>query len=201
MLTLVFGDEPQRNATLARINALHKTINGSLTEPAGRFRAGARYSAEDPALLLWVHATLADSIPLIYERLLGPLTDAERDQYCDEAASVAAALGVVDRPIPRTAASVRDYMDLMYSSGEIVVSDTARDLARRILRPPLWWVVWPAARANTVITIGLLPPMIREQYGFRWTAADDRALERWMSIVRAVRKVTPDFVALWPDAR
>jgi uncharacterized protein (DUF2236 family) len=201
MLSLTFGDKTHQNATLARINALHKTINGTLKETAGPFRPGARYSAEDPALVLWVHATLLESIPLAYERLVGPLTEAERDRYCDEAASTATALGVVDRPIPRTAAATAAYMDAMYAGGEIVVSETARTLAHKVLRPPLWWMVWPAARVNTLLTIGSLPRQIREQYGFAWTASNERALDRWTRVIRRLRRVTPDAVALWSEAR
>ena len=201
MLSLTFGDESHQNTTLARINALHKTIHGTLKETAGPFGPGARYSAEDPALLLWVHATLLESIPLAYEALVGPLTERDRDRYCEEAASIAEALGVVDRPIPRSSAAVTAYIDAMYASGEIVVSHTARDLAHKVLRPPLWWMVWPASRLNTLVTVGLLPHRIREQYGFAWTAADQRALERWTHRIRASRRFAPDALALWRQAR
>jgi uncharacterized protein (DUF2236 family) len=201
MLSLTFGDESHQNATLARINALHKTINGTLKETAGPFRPGTRYSAEDPALVLWVHATLLESIPLAYEQLVGPLTEADRDRYCEEAASIATALGVVDRPLPRTAAATAAYIDAMYASGEIVVSATARTLARKVLRPPLWWMVWPAARVNTLLTIGSLPRHIREQYGFGWTAADERSLNRWTRLIRRCRPFAPDALALWSEAR
>lgn len=39
-------------------------------------------------------ATLVESIPLAYERLVGPLTLAERDRYCLEAAIMEPLLGM-----------------------------------------------------------------------------------------------------------
>ena len=65
------------------------------------------YSAEDPDLVLWVHATLLESVPLAYERLVGPLTIAERDAYCAEAAPIAIALLARSREVPRTWAETR----------------------------------------------------------------------------------------------
>ena len=44
------------------IRAIHRRVNGSLASASGSFAAGARYSAEDPALVLWVHGTLIESI-------------------------------------------------------------------------------------------------------------------------------------------
>ena len=47
---------------------MHKRVRGELTEPAGRFPAGTPYAADDPALLLWILATLVDSGLLVYQR-------------------------------------------------------------------------------------------------------------------------------------
>jgi uncharacterized protein (DUF2236 family) len=200
MLSLTFGTDAQRDATLAQINAIHRRVNGILPETAGAYPAGTPYSAEDPALLLWVHATLLDSIPLVYERLVQPLSDAERDQYCTEAAPVVRALGVRDGE-PRSWSSMRQYVDAMYASGQIVVSSQARALAAAVLAPPLAWAIAPAPHVNRLFTIGMLPPFLREQYGFTWTAADERALERWTQLLRRARRWVPRPIALWREAR
>jgi uncharacterized protein (DUF2236 family) len=74
MLALTFGDDAAREAALEGIRAIHRRVHGQLTIGTGRFPAGTPYSAEDPDLLLWVHATLLDSIPRIYELIVAPLT-------------------------------------------------------------------------------------------------------------------------------
>jgi uncharacterized protein (DUF2236 family) len=200
MLSLTFGSEADRTATLARINGIHRRVNGVLRETVGLFPAGTPYSAEDPALLLWVHATLLDSVPLVYEQLVAPLTDAERDAYCIESAPVVRALGAREGE-PRSFRELREYMQGIYASGTLAVGREARELAHAVLAPPLAWTVAPAAYINRLFTVGLLPPHIRDQYGFAWTADDERARARWTMRLRRMRRVLPRRLALWPAAR
>lgn len=80
MLSLTFGTPARRDEALARISAIHRTVHGALREAVGLFPAGTPYSAEEARLLAWVHVTLLESIPLAYERLVGPLSDDHRDQ-------------------------------------------------------------------------------------------------------------------------
>jgi uncharacterized protein (DUF2236 family) len=199
MLSLTFGDDAARDATIATINGIHRRVNGVLREAAGPFAAGTRYSAEDPALLLWVHATLAESIPLVYDRIVRPLSTAERDEYCREGAWVAHALGAAEG-VPLTWRELQDYVAGTHRSGVLVVSAQARELARAVMAPPLATLVWPAAYLNRLVTIGLLPPATRQQYGYEWSPALERRLERAFAMLRAARRVTPDRLALWPEA-
>ena len=199
MLALTFADATGRAAALDGIRAIHRRVHGYLPAAAGRFDAGTPYSAEDPDLVLWVHATLLDSIPLIYERFVHPLTSAERDAYCAEAAVVAIELGARPDAVPRTGRAVERYLDTMYASGAIAVSAQARELAAAVLAPPFAPLVAPAAWINRVVTTGLLPPHIRTGYGFGWTARDDRALARITAALRGIRRIAPAALALWPD--
>ena len=97
MLALVFGDESARRAALDGIRTIHRRVNGRLPAAAGIFPARTPYSAEDPDLVLWVHATLLESIPMVYELLVQPLSDTERDAYCAEGAAIAIELGARNR--------------------------------------------------------------------------------------------------------
>jgi uncharacterized protein (DUF2236 family) len=199
MLSLTFGTDAEQHATIDHINAIHRRVNGHLPEGVGVFAAGTRYSAEDPSLLLWVHATLLDSIPLVYEKVVAPLAADERDRYCREAEPVVQALGAREGA-PRSWPELASYMDRMYASGEIVVGRQARELADAVLAPPLAWALGPTARINWLFTVGLLPAPVRAQYGFTWTDRDARALERWSAIIRRTRRVLPKRVAWWSEA-
>jgi len=201
MLALTFGDTVRQQQALDTIATIHRRVHGELRDTAGRFPAGTRYSAEDPALLLWVYGTLIDSVLIAYELLVGPLTEAERDAYCDEAAPVAIALGARAEQVPRDAAGVRQYVASMLDSGTLAVTADARELVDAVLRPPLAWLAGPAAPMNQRLTLGLLPPQIRRAYGFDWTAADDRKCERLAHRIKRLRALTPDRLALWPEAR
>ncbi len=118
-----------------------------------------------------MHATLLESIPLTYELLVGPLTLRERDRYCSEAAIMEPLLGMPAGWLPRDSAQLDTYMREMLAGGSLVVTDTSRALARALLYPPQWHVAWPAFRAMQLLTIGSLPPSIREAYGFEWRDA------------------------------
>jgi uncharacterized protein (DUF2236 family) len=201
MLALTFADDAGRERALDGIRAIHRRVHGTLREDAGRFASGTPYSAEDSALVLWVHATLLESIPVVYDLLVTPLTAADRDAYCAEAAPLAVALGADDAAVPRTWGDLCTYIQWEYAAGSVAVSGQARGIARAVLSPTLAPVVAPGAWVNRLVTVGLLPPHIREQYGFRWRARDQRTFDRVVPAIRALRRATPDRLALWPEAR
>jgi uncharacterized protein (DUF2236 family) len=199
MLALTFGDAQKRTAAIDGIREIHRRVHGQLREGVGVFPAGTAYSAEDPELLLWVHVTLLDSIPLIYEQLVMPLGSEERDAYCAEAASVAVELGARDASVPRTWADATRYLGRMYASGAIAVGPQARDVAAAVLAPGLR-IASPLAALNRLVTAGLLPEELREQYGLPWNIQRGRAFRRTMTTLRTARHVTPRVLALWPEA-
>lgn len=186
MLRLTFGTQEQMIAAAAGINTVHDRVRGP------------GYAAHDPELQRWVHATLVESIPMAYERLVGPLTPEERDRYCTEAAIMEPLMGMPAGWLPRTSAQMESYMRAMLTGGALAVTDTSRALAHAVLYPPRWQMVWPACRAMQVLTLGSLPPSIREAYGFKWRAGDERALQRWTTLLRASRRALPAMIREWP---
>jgi uncharacterized protein (DUF2236 family) len=52
-----------------------------------------------------------------------------------------------------------------------------------------------------LITIGLLPPALRDAYGFRWTDREARALARWAAVIKRARAVSPAWLREWARAR
>ena len=201
MLSLTFGSDEEAISAAAGINLIHDRVSGRLGEAVDELHAGVRYSAHDPELLRWVHATLLESIPLTYELLVGTLTAGERDRYCAEAAIVEPLLDIPEGLLPRNSAQLDGYVQEMLLSRRLTVSATSRALARDVLFPPRWRLIWPAFRPLQLITIGLLPPVIREGYGFSWTARDARALTRWTSALRRVHDAAPRLVREWPASR
>jgi uncharacterized protein (DUF2236 family) len=189
MRSLTFGGDEEAIAVAARINTIHDRVFGSLRAAAGSFPTGTPYSAHDADLLRWVHATLVDSIPRVYEALIGPLTPEERDRYCAEAAVMEPLLDIPAGELPRTTAALDAYMHEMFASGRIAVTGRSRALARAVLFPPGWRLLWPMFRPAQLITIGLLPAAIRDAYGFTWTA------------LRVSAALMPAVVRQWPAAR
>ena len=200
MLSLTFGDTEQMISTAAGINRIHDGVRGRVSS-SRTDGAGEAYSAHDPDLQRWVHATLLESIPLTYELLVGPLSLRERDRYCSEAAIMEPLLGMPGGWLPRDTAQLDAYMCEMLAGRSIAVTDTSRALARALLYPPRWYLAWPAFRAVQLLTIGSLPPSIRQAYGFEWRGRDMRAFARWTALLRTSVRLLPPLAREWPMAR
>jgi uncharacterized protein (DUF2236 family) len=201
MRQLTFGTDDEAAAVVRRILGIHDRVNGTLHEGAGTHAGGTRYSAHDPALLLWVHATLLDSHVRILEQVLRPFTPEERDRYCRETAPFAVVLGASPDGVPRTWLQLQDFIAEQIESGAVTVGADARALGPSILRPAFGWLLWPLQSAGELVTIGSLPPAIRNGYGFTWNAGRERRRQRVIATLRALRPLTPDLFARWPEAR
>jgi uncharacterized protein (DUF2236 family) len=201
MLALTFGDRVHVERAAMHINRIHDRIHGTLATEVGPFPRGTPYSAHDPRLLCWVLATLMESVPLAYELFVGPLPAAEHERYCQEARGFGQMLGIPEAMIPRNPVQVRAYIQDRLASGEIVVSDLARQLAHDILYPPFQPAYWPVARLIRLTTAGTLDPRLREGYGLTWTPRDERTLARWAGVVRSVRGASPAWAARWRVSR
>ncbi|MEO7191179.1 MAG: oxygenase MpaB family protein [Vicinamibacterales bacterium] len=201
MLAITFGDSVSRSAAIHAIQSIHRRVHGALTTSVGPWPIGTPYSAEDPALLLWVHLTLVQSMVITYESIVSPLTDAQRDAYCAETAGTAVELGVDAAAVPCRWSELEDGLQRSYASGEICVGAEARHLAATILSPPLGWWAWPGLALNRIITLGLLPSDVRSQYGLEWDEAHDRSFRRCCGALARGRKAAPAALALWRDYR
>jgi uncharacterized protein (DUF2236 family) len=208
MLDLTFGTPEEVLRAAQGINAIHDRVKGALPAADGPFPAGQRYSAHDPALLRWVHATLLDSLPLVYELYVGPLTAPERDAYCAEASGIEPLLGLPAGSLPRDTAALRRYMDGMYAGGQIAVGDTARRLARGLLAPPLAPSLaphlpglGPLTSLLHLPTVGLLPPRVREAYGLSWGPHRETLLHASAAAVRGLLRFSPPALRHWAPAR
>src|SRR6187551_197077 len=198
MLAISFGSEAERARAIGVIQGIHRRVHGQLREGVGPFPAGTNYSAEDPALVLWVHLTLIESIVLVYERLVRPLTEQDRDDYC--IASAAVALGAPVSDVPRSWRALQDSMERIYGSGVIAIGSDARPLAQAVLRPRGAALAGPVTVLNEALTVGLLPSAIRDAYGFRWTRWRARLSGWTMAALRTFRRCLPGRLARWKAA-
>ena len=203
MLALTFGDPIEHGHAIALgIKAIHARVRGELREPTGVYPAGTPYSAEDPALVLWVHATLIESVLLVvraarragFRRGSGPLPAGSGGRR-------AGAWG----PRPRTPAHMARTRGLSRAakdlSGRIAVGSDARMVVDAVLFPPLSAISGPFAWVNRLITLGLLPSFVRDQYQYAWSDPAHGNSERATSAIRDLRRVTPKAIAWWPEAR
>lgn len=201
MLEIVFGDARAALRAVRDIERVHARVRGRLAADVGLFPRGTPYDAADPALLLWVHATLVDSALLAYERFVGPLAAEDRARYYDEAKVTARLLGVPDELLPDGIDAFREWFAGMVASDVLAIGAAGREVAASVLHPPLPAVLGPAAMVARFVTVGLLPPAVRVRFGLGWSDAQERVLSALAFMVRRVLPFLPALIRDMPHAR
>lgn len=176
-MTIVFGTRDQARRAAKLVRSAHRRVHGD------------GYDANDPDLLLWVHATLVDTALRIHRRFLGGLTVEEQGEYYRQSMEVAALLGVPLERQPQDLDAFRAYVRSMV--GSLAVGDEARRLAGAVLRPRVPLPVEPAVAVVRNLTAGLLPPPIRRGYGLSWDPLREAALTAATIGLRATLPLVP----------
>jgi uncharacterized protein (DUF2236 family) len=196
MNTIVFGPRAEADRMTRRVRAMHRRVRGELPEAVGPWPAGTPYAADDPALLLWILATLVDSALLVYGKYVRPLSRDERDAYWQDYKVMGRLFGLRDDEMPATIEDFDAYMHDMVRSDDLHVSAEARELSVQIvMHPPVPLVARPLLELANFITVGLLPARLRRMYGFRWDPARGLAVEAGAQYARRlVVPFLPSFV-------
>jgi uncharacterized protein (DUF2236 family) len=169
MDAVAFGTKARADKLTAHVRAMHRQVSGVLPEAAGPFAAGTPYRADDPALLLWILAALAESAMLVYPKYVRSLTRDELNSLWRDYRVVGRRFGLRERDMPRDIDAFEAYMAGMYASGELFVTPAARELAIDVvLHPPVPLAARPLVELVNQITVGWLPGDLRRQYGFSW---------------------------------
>ena len=199
---IAYGTKAEAEVAGAAVRAVHARVHGRTATALGPFPAGTRYTAEDPELMLWVHATLVECSLGVYTRFVSSLTDDEQDRYYREMCLVARIFGTPADVLPVSLAEFRAWLDDTVADGPIVVTAPARDVAAAVLRARLPVPMRLIAPAHRLSTAALLPERLREEYGLTWTPARAVALPLAARSLRyaayplflaAERIATPDF--------
>jgi uncharacterized protein (DUF2236 family) len=173
---ITFGTIAEADAAAEAVQAVHARVHGTTEVQLGRFPPGTRYSASEPDLMLWVHATLVTCSLAVYERFVQRLSREEEDRYYREMAVVARLFGTPGAVMPRSLAEFREYFATQVAGETITVTPPARDVAAVILDAPLPVPMRLFVPAHRLATAGLLPPRLRVEYGLRWSPLHELAL-------------------------
>ncbi len=167
---ITYGTKEEADRVGASVRAAHARVTGTTAAPLGVFPAGTPYSAGDPELMVWVHATLVHASLCAYERFEHRLSRADKESYYRDMALVARIFGTPAGVIPATLADFRDYFSAQVEGDTIAVTEPAREIARVILRAPLPGPMRMIVPAHRLATTEALPPRLREEYGLHLSA-------------------------------
>jgi uncharacterized protein (DUF2236 family) len=191
LYTVIYS--PDAAAEGARLRAMHRRIRG--VGPDGR-----RYHALEPEAYAWVHATIVETIVAAQAWGGRPLRGERLDRYYAEMREVGGLLGLRDRDLPDRWDGFLDWYDEMVHT-RLEDSDVVHDVLRTLSRParppvPVPAAVWGLARRPLghlfrLGTVGLMPPVLRERFGWRWSAADDLEMRSLGAALRAADPLLP----------
>jgi uncharacterized protein (DUF2236 family) len=185
-MAIVFGDRETALRAARTVNQVHARVQGH------------GYRALDPDLLLWVHATLADTAVVAYEAFVHRLLPREHEDFYQEFKLMGELLGIPQDRFPDTVRDFHAYMEAMMTTGPVRVDQRAKDLARLVLRPSLRLLPGPAMIPFEVVTAGLLPPTLRQQYGLAWGPGQRRAYRLAVKTLPRLVAITPPILRVWP---
>lgn len=153
-----FGSTETAERFIKLARGMHGRVRGTLPD-------GRTYSADDPALLTWVHLTEATCFLRAHQRYVPfPVRGAQADRYLDEMATIAVRLGAPAADVPRSRAAVRAYFQAVRP--ELDVSDQTR-ATMEFLTQPLPGSAAATAGHRLVVqaALGLLPAWARDMLG------------------------------------
>jgi uncharacterized protein (DUF2236 family) len=168
----VYGARSVAEPMIARVVRLHASVEGTTA-------AGIRYSANDPRLLTWVHATAAFGFAMAYNEYVRPLSAQNLNDYYREGTSISRLYGAIDTP-----RSVAEMQALFASTRSRLAPSPIIFEFLQIMREtaafprPLRWMQPILLRA----AVELVPEWLRatlglsEYYGLR---RHERRLVRW----------------------
>jgi len=201
MLGIIFGSAAEAQRHAERVNHLHARVTGVLEVDAGPFARGTPYAALDPQLLFWVQATLLDSARLAYESFIGPLGEDERAQLYAESLRIGPLLRLPRERMPPDLGSFADAFQQMLDGPTLAITPQARALADDVLHPNLPGLPRWVGDLGSILTAGLLPPVLREGFGLRWGPGRERSFTRARRAVRTSLPWLPERVRWVPQER
>jgi uncharacterized protein (DUF2236 family) len=141
------------------VRRVHEHITGTDTI------TGHRYAASDPALLLWVHATLVES-SLVAARAFGtPLAPEDSDAYVAEMTAAAELVGIPAGLTPASLAGLESY--LAATRPELRCTPAAAESMAYLLDPPGLdedvAEIWADVKDGV---LAVLPAWAREMYRY-----------------------------------
>ena len=159
LATITFGDRAAAEQAAARVRRIHEHITGTDTI------TGQRYEASDPALLLWVHATLVDS-GIVAAGMFGTsLPPLDADRYVAEMVAAAELVGVPAGQVPASLSDLDSY--LTASRPALRCTPAAAESMAYLLDPPGLdediAEIWADIREGVVAT---LPSWAQDMYGY-----------------------------------
>ena len=190
--TIFLGSREEADEALAKVRRLHESIEGSLPDAAGVHPAGTRYSALDPELMLWTLAVIADSGRKMYETLVRPLSEAEREDLWQDYVRFGELFDLPRSEVPGSYREFKAWWDGRLASPDLQATAHGLEMAPLVaFRQPVPAVARGNLAVQNHIIKGTLPPRVRQIFGIRWSGAHEKSFQAIAAAHRRARRLFP----------
>lgn len=192
---VVFGSIDDVKGISERVYAIHKAISGKLDDVPGK--PTGHYHALDPEAVFWVGATLIDTVVMVYEQMVQPLDEKEKDRLVRDSGAFWTAFGVPIEMCPPTWNDLRSYVIRRTESLAPLIGPSARKQASLLFAPhPL--LTQPIFDQLRLVTAYMLPDSLRRAFHMDLDARERMLARSWLFAAERVRPWLPSALRFVP---
>ena len=189
---LVFGDLDDALSASRRLHLLHRRVRGVIEDPGGPLH-GKPFRANDQDLLIWVGSTVSVLGRRVFERMVRPLTPAERIAWFQEYRIISAASGILPENQPADIDALDAWFEAQVHGSHMRLTPLARDVASALFNS-----AYTRGPLDEIVCAGLLPPEWREVLGLRWGAKEKAIFASFAAGLRGYHRAWPVAVRAAP---
>ena len=193
MGTLYFGNAAQARNVGERLYKIHGSITGTYLTQEGNPDTERHYSANDPDLLLWVHATLIHTSTLVYETMLGPMSTDLRNRFYQENKVAAILMGIPPDTYPIDYEAFSRYFESVLSDGTLYVSDYGFKTGKAIIDHES-----SPTRIVKYLAAGMLPVHLCKSWGVAKTEDSEIRVSKTLKRIGLFYRILPPFIKYAP---
>ncbi len=186
----MLGTEAERARYREAVDTSHRLVRSEENSPV-------RYNAFSRDLQLWVAACLYYGSVDVYNRLHGPMPEAQADAFYDYAARFGTTLQMTPDMWPADRAAFAGYWNATLAT--LTIDPPVREYLQGLMtREHMHPTLRGSTRFNTWTTAGFLPPRLRDEMGLTWTERDEQRFAALLRRIGAVQRRLPRVLRRFP---
>lgn len=180
----MLGNSEEKQAYRNAVNRSHAQVRSDENSPV-------KYNAFSPELQLWVAACLYWGYIDIMEKFRGPMSREQAEAFYLLAKPLGTTLQVRPEMWPKDLAAFEQYWQ--QNLPKLHIDERVRVMLTDIAELKFMPAPVPALLGgfHRFVTIGFLPPEVREQMQFDWNPAQQRRFERMLKVVGRANRLMP----------
>lgn len=199
-LIMVYGDREMALQAARDVRGLHNKAKGHMPRDAGAFAKGSEYRANETEAMLWVHATMWESMMMAYELMNGPVKHDDKERFYEETKLFAYLFGIPEEALPENWDAMIAFCENLRNSDRMVITPEAKELVE-FLYGHHGILMWPVMSYNKLVTTANIPPHMREAYGFKWGPIRSVFYRGSVDTIRFAHWILPNYLLENPVQR